>query len=54
MTDSNIVMGTQAPFDKVTLAGNLTPGLLLFSAAGKGANLVPLPAKCINLFILHM
>ena len=44
-TLSKIVKGTTAPSTpKGAVAGNLTPGLLLFSAPGKGANLVPLPA----------
>ena len=44
-TLSKIVRGTTAPSTpKGAVAGNLTPGLLLFSAPGKGAKRVPFPA----------
>ena len=43
MTASRMVTGTASP-PTVTVAGSFTPGLLLFSAPGNGANRVPFPA----------
>ena len=42
-TASRMVKFLASPATSTT-AGNLTPGLLLFSAPGNGANLVPFPA----------
>ena len=52
LTDSKMVMGaitgTLDEADEMRmLAGSFTPGLLLFSAPGRGAMRVPLPAYCV-------